>query len=100
VTINQFPEPKPLPKQFRNADPLPRNSDPLAWQDDALCAQIGTDAWFPEKGDDPRPAQRVCHRCPVEALCLQYALDNDIRYGLWGGVPARKRTHMRNRSAA
>jgi WhiB family redox-sensing transcriptional regulator len=55
----------------------------LGWQDFALCAEIGGDTWFPEKGDPTRPAKKICRLCPVAADCLQYAIDNGIWHGVW-----------------
>ena len=32
-------------------------ADPLAWQEDALCAQTDPEAFFPEKGGSTRDAK-------------------------------------------
>ena len=61
------------------------------WQDLALCAQTDPDSFFPEKGESPRPAKRVCAACEVRAECLQYALDHGERFGVWGGLSERER---------
>lgn len=63
------------------------------WQDDALCAEIGLELFFPEKGESwhMRHAKKVCADCPVRAECLQYALDNHERFGVWGGLSERQR---------
>ena len=60
--------------------------------DDALCAQVGGDLFFPEQGGSTLEARRFCHDCEVEADCLGYALANDERFGIWGGLsPAERR---------
>jgi WhiB family redox-sensing transcriptional regulator len=100
MTLDRFPEPRPLPAQYRTVTPDHRQLSRDEWMAEALCAQIGTDDWFPEKGDNPKPAQRVCAACPVAAQCLRYALENRIRYGLWGGVPPKKRARMLNKRSA
>lgn len=64
-----------------------------AWQD-ALCAQVGGDLWFPEKGGSNTAAKRICAACPVRAECLQYALDNDIRFGIFGGLSGYERRKL------
>lgn len=64
------------------------------WQDDALCAQVGDDFWFPEKGGSTREAKGVCGRCPVRAECLAYALEHDERFGVWGGMSERERRRL------
>lgn len=66
---------------------------PPSWQADALCAQTDPEIFFPEKGGSTAEAEKVCARCPVAAECLDYALDNDERFGVWGGatLPRRRR---------
>lgn len=58
----------------------------LHWQEFALCAQTDPDIFFPEKGGSTAPATSVCASCPVQAECLEYAISNDIRHGIWGGM--------------
>lgn len=65
------------------------------WRDTALCAQVGGELWFPEKGGSTRDAKRICNRCEVRAECLEYALDNDERFGIWGGLSERERRRLK-----
>lgn len=65
------------------------------WQDDALCAQTDPDAFFPEKGGSTRLAKQVCVTCEVRAECLQYAMDHDERFGIWGGLSERERRKLK-----
>lgn len=67
----------------------------LAWQAEALCAQTDPEAFFPEKGGSTRDAKRVCGACAVREECLQYALENDERFGIWGGLSERERRRVR-----
>lgn len=67
----------------------------LAWQVDALCAQTDPEAFFPEKGGSTREAKRVCAACLVRQECLDYAMDNDERFGIWGGLSERERRRLR-----
>lgn len=69
--------------------------NPLAWQDDALCAQTDPEAFFPEKGGSTREAKKICTTCEVKNQCLEYALVNDERYGIWGGLSERERRRLR-----
>jgi WhiB family transcriptional regulator, redox-sensing transcriptional regulator len=65
------------------------------WTDGALCTQVdGGDMFFPEKGELAKPAKQVCRRCEVRVECLKYALDNDERFGVWGGLSARERSKL------
>lgn len=71
---------------------------PLAWQADALCAQTDPEAFFPEKGGSTREAKRICESCEVATQCLDYALANDERFGIWGGLSERERRKLRKRA--
>lgn len=70
----------------------------LAWQERALCAQTDPEAFFPEKGGSTREAKRVCMSCDVRAECLTYALANDERFGIWGGLSERERRRVKKRA--
>jgi WhiB family redox-sensing transcriptional regulator len=69
----------------------------LGWQERALCAQTDPEAFFPEKGGSTREAKRVCTGCEVRVDCLEYALANDERFGIWGGLSERERRKLRRR---
>ena len=70
----------------------------LGWQERALCAQTDPEAFFPEKGGSTREAKKVCVSCDVRAECLEYALENDERFGIWGGLSERERRRMKKRA--
>lgn len=61
------------------------------WRDDAACAQVGGDEWFPELGSTNHRAKAVCDGCTVREACLQYALDNNETWGVWGGLSPTER---------
>ena len=69
--------------------------DGVGWQERALCAQTDPEAFFPEKGGSTREAKRVCHSCDVRSACLEYALENDERFGIWGGLSERERRRLK-----
>ncbi len=71
---------------------------PLPWQERALCAQTDPEAFFPEKGGSTREAKRVCATCEVREECLEYALANDERFGIWGGLSERERRKLKRRA--
>lgn len=75
--------------------------DRQSWADDALCRQIGdVELFFPEKGGSVREAKHVCLSCDVRPECLEYALFNRERYGIWGGLSERERRQMARSSNA
>ncbi|CAM2939131.1 Transcriptional regulator WhiB [Skermania piniformis] len=65
------------------------------WQERALCAQTDPEAFFPEKGGSTREAKRICMGCQVRDECLEYALANDERFGIWGGLSERERRRLK-----
>ena len=69
----------------------------LRWQERALCAQTDPEAFFPEKGGSTREAKRICTTCAVRSECLEYALGNDERFGIWGGLSERERRRLKRR---
>jgi WhiB family redox-sensing transcriptional regulator len=75
--------------------PAEDDDNALAWQSDALCAQTDPEAFFPEKGGSTRDAKKICASCEVRAQCLEYALQNDERFGIWGGLSERERRKLR-----
>jgi WhiB family redox-sensing transcriptional regulator len=68
------------------------------WHERALCAQTDPEAFFPEKGGSTREAKRVCTGCEVRSECLEYALENDERFGIWGGLSERERRRLKRRA--
>jgi len=73
-------------------------AEELGWQERALCAQTDPEAFFPEKGGSTREAKRVCLTCEVRSECLEYALENDERFGIWGGLSERERRKLKKRA--
>jgi WhiB family redox-sensing transcriptional regulator len=65
------------------------------WQQRAPCAQTDPESFFPEKGGSVREAKRICAGCEVRAECLEYALAQDERFGIWGGLSERERRPLR-----
>ena len=80
---------------------LPLRRDGLApspdWKDRALCAETDPEAFFPEKGGSTREAKKVCVSCEVRSECLDFALGNDERFGIWGGLSERERRRIKKR---
>ena len=71
----------------------------LSWQERSLCAQTDPEAFFPEKGGSTREAKKVCLTCEVRTDCLESALMNDERFGIWGGLSERERRKLKKSAA-
>lgn len=69
--------------------------DELAWQDYGNCRGADADLFFPERGASTRRAKAICDSCEVRDRCLDYALDNGEKFGIWGGLSERERRRVR-----
>jgi WhiB family transcriptional regulator, redox-sensing transcriptional regulator len=98
VPDNWFVDPVSLGVPGLRKPTAPADDDPLAWQADSLCAQTDPEAFFPEKGGSTRDAKKICSSCEVKSRCLEYALENDERFGIWGGLSERERRKLRKRA--
>lgn len=63
------------------------------WRTRGLCVERDPDLLF-VVGAAQREAAKLCRGCPVKRLCLAEALDQDIEYGVWGGLTERQRRAM------
>lgn len=71
------------------APALPEQGSAVAlrptWMRDAACQYTDAEVFFPPAGGSPLPARRICHRCPVAAQCLRWALSTKNPDGVLGG---------------
>jgi WhiB family transcriptional regulator, redox-sensing transcriptional regulator len=74
-------------------------ADAKGWQDFANCLGVDPDLFFPERGASTREAKEVCKGCVVREDCLEYALANGEKFGIWGGLSERERRRIRRQRA-
>ncbi|MGH9089862.1 MAG: WhiB family transcriptional regulator [Acidimicrobiales bacterium] len=70
-----------------------------SWQAQANCMGVDPDLFFPERGASTREAKEVCRGCVVREDCLEYALANGEKFGIWGGMSERERRRLRRARA-
>ena len=75
------------------------DSEEKSWQDYANCLGVDPDLFFPERGASTREAKEVCRGCVVREDCLEYALQNGEKFGIWGGMSERERRRIRRQRA-
>ncbi|MDX2515875.1 WhiB family transcriptional regulator [Streptomyces stelliscabiei] len=74
------------------ARPTLRGIADHSWHARGLChgmpAEDADELFFhaPRDHEAAAEAKSICGRCPVKKDCFNYALDNDIRHGMWGGL--------------
>jgi WhiB family redox-sensing transcriptional regulator len=64
-----------------------------AWTVGAPC-RYNPELWFSDRDDDIAAAKAICTAvCPLERriACMDYAFDNGIEYGVFGGVSREER---------
>lgn len=69
-------------------------SKPPKWTEQAVCASVDPELFYPEQGGSTRKAIRICRTCPVASDCLAYAVSIGEREGIWGGVAPTGRRGM------
>lgn len=67
------------------------------WRADARCRGLNPGLFYPERGDSAREPKEICRECPVQAECLEYALTNHEKFGVWGGASERERIRIHKR---
>ena len=73
--------------------------DERRWQERANCLGVDPDLFFPERGASTKEAKQVCQGCVVREDCLEYALANGEKFGIWGGLSERERRRIRRQRA-
>lgn len=70
---------------------------PPAILSQAACKGADTELFFPVSTSFRAysAAAQYCLRCPVWRECLQYALDENIGDGMWGGSTPEHRTEIK-----
>ncbi len=69
--------------------------DDLSWQDYSNCRGADADLFFPERGASTRKAKAICNACQVQGECLEFAIVQSEKFGIWGGLSERERRKIR-----
>lgn len=63
------------------------NQQLIRLQQDGRCSKEGShELFFSERPAELAKAQRICARCEVRVGCLDVALQENLEWGVWGGV--------------
>lgn len=84
------------------ATSMPRFENPAC-----VASGFPADVWFPEPNRNPTAkeeqielASSICRFCVHRSECLQYALDEGISDGVWGGVLVQEVVQLSNSDRA
>lgn len=78
----------------------PLASDPesvTAWMAEGNCRMYAPATFFPSDGVGVDRARKICATCPVVDTCLEFALEQRIEHGVWGGCSERERRRILKR---
>ena len=75
------------------------------WRSEALCRDTDPELFFPIGTTGAallqiEQARSVCHQCPVQAECLDFALTTNQDSGIWGGTSEEERRGLRREFVA
>lgn len=82
---------------------VPDTEPAASWWDTAGCVGEDTEIFFASSATgagraDIRHAKVICWQCPSMQACGQWAIDNRVPFGVWGGVSeAERRALLRRR---
>lgn len=75
----------------------PTDDTATSWMADGNCRNYPPAVFFPSDGVGVDRARRICATCPVTSPCLEYALEQHIDHGVWGGCSERERRRILKR---
>ncbi len=70
------------------------------WRQDALCHGMGSDLFYPvgttgAAVEQIAAAKSICQNCIAKLACLDFAMQNDEQYGIWGETTQQERHQLR-----
>jgi WhiB family redox-sensing transcriptional regulator len=66
----------------------------LVWRQRAACRGVDPDIFYPVSDEESDEAKAICQACTVRETCLEWALAQRERDGVWGGATERERRRM------
>ena len=66
----------------------------LSWRQRAACRGVEPDIFYPVSDEEAEEAKAICEECPVRQPCLEYAIANREKDGVWGGATERERRRI------
>lgn len=66
----------------------------LEWRMLGACRGLDASIFYPDNDDDAETAAQVCRECSVRVACLEYALNEREKAGVWGGATERERRRI------
>jgi len=64
------------------------------WRMLGACRGLDASIFYPDTDDEAEAAKSVCEQCGVQAACLDFALSEREKVGVWGGATERERRRI------
>ena len=61
---------------------------------DIACKDVDTNLFFSELKSKIEKAKTICNSCPVKSECLEFALNDGIEFGIFGGATPQERKQL------
>lgn len=81
----------------------------LAEQKPAVeCTEADPSYWFADPFDEDEPGGKseraiaitICNRCPLRKACADFAMQENIEYGIYGGMMPQQRKAYKDKRAS
>jgi WhiB family redox-sensing transcriptional regulator len=66
----------------------------LSWRTRAACQGLDPTIFYPQTDEEADEAKSICAACAVAEPCLEYALAQRERDGVWGGCTEKERRRI------
>ncbi len=72
------------------------NLEYVSWKGLAECNPEDSELFYADKGQKNmiEAAKAICAMCTVKSHCLEYALSNNEKIGIWGGLTGDERDKL------
>jgi WhiB family redox-sensing transcriptional regulator len=78
----------------------------VEWQEQGLCRTYDNIIFFGDEGESElekqnreQHAKSICKQCPVLDPCLEFAMETNQKYGIWGALTPKERASLKRRRA-
>ena len=66
----------------------------LEWRMLGACRGLDAGIFYPDTEEEAQIATEVCQECGVRTVCLEFALTQREKAGVWGGATERERRRI------
>lgn len=73
-------------------------SNYIDFEQELGCNEDNANLFFPEGNDihaKTMEAKKLCAACPMTVQCFNFAVDNDEKFGIWGGATTKERAYLK-----